>query len=97
MLDHLPRRAIKSEAVTTSGTDLVEKDVRQIFTMATGLRCTDNICGCTTTSQVPDDTDLASKIELLKIHQATVHSQGRAGAVRVLGVKAKIDRWTVVE
>ena len=46
--------------------------------MATGLRCTLDTCGYTTTNQVPDDTDLASKIELLKIHN-TVHTQGGAG------------------
>ena len=46
--------------------------------MATGLRCTHDTCGYTTTNQVPDDTDLASKIELLKIHN-TVHTQGGAG------------------
>ena len=59
--------------------------------MATGIRCTDNVCEYTTTSQVPDETDLDIKVRLLEVHQATVHPQGGAGAVRVPGVKAKMD------
>ena len=60
--------------------------------MATGLRCSVFTCQYTTTTQVPDDTDHASKIELLKIHQATVHQQGVASRDdRVTGVKAKMD------
>ena len=39
---------------------------------------------------MPDVTDLASKIELLKIHN-TVHTQGGAGTGHVPGVKAKMD------
>ena len=68
-----PSRVIKSEDAFTSGTDLVT-DMGQIFTMATGLSCPDNTCGYTTTTQVPDETDLASKIRLLKIHQDSVHT-----------------------
>ena len=59
--------------------------------MATGLRCPDNTCGYTTTTQVPDETDLNSKIELLKIHRDIIHPQGGASAGRVPGVKAKMD------
>ena len=58
--------------------------------MATGLRCTHTPCEYTTTSQVPDDTDLAMKIRLLEVHN-TVHTQGGAGAGHVPGVKAKMD------
>ena len=58
--------------------------------MATGLRCRHTPCEYTTTTQVPDVTDHASKIELLKIHN-TVHTQGGAGTGHVLGVKAKMD------
>ena len=59
--------------------------------MATGLRCTHTPCEYTTTSQVPDDTDLAMKIRLLEVHN-TVHTQGVADRDdRVPGVKAKMD------
>ena len=58
--------------------------------MATGLRCTHTPCEYTTTSQVPDDTDLVLKVKLLKVHN-TVHTQGGAGADHVPGVKAKMD------
>ena len=44
--------------------------------MAEGLLCSDTGCGYTTTTQVPDDTDLALKIKLLQIHQAVVHNGG---------------------
>ena len=50
-------------------------------------------CGYTTTTHVPDDTDVNSKIKLLELHQAAVHPQGEAGAGagRVPGIKAKMD------
>ena len=90
MSNNLPSCAIKSEDVITSGTDLVETDVRQIITMATGLRCTVHACEYNTTSQVPDATDLASKLQLLQIHTTGVHNAG-GGQVCMPGSKAKID------
>ena len=44
--------------------------------MAEGLPCSTTGCGYTTTTQVPDDTDLALKIQLLQIHTAAVHNGG---------------------
>ena len=44
--------------------------------MAGGLPCSTTGCGYTTTTQVPDDTDLAAKIQLLQIHTAAVHNGG---------------------
>ena len=70
----------------------VWRQLPSLFTMATGLRCPDNTCGYSTTTQVSDDTDLAFKIELLKIHRDIIHPPGGAGpADRVQGVKAKMD------
>ena len=39
---------------------------------------------------MPDDTDLAAKIQLLQIHTAAVHNSG-GGQVRTPGSKAKMD------
>ena len=58
--------------------------------MAEGLPCSDANCGYTTTSQVPDDTDLTAKIQLLQIHAATLHNGG-GGQGRTPGSKAKMD------
>ena len=58
--------------------------------MAPGLSCSDFTCQYTTTTQVPDDTDLASKIQLLQIHNSGVH-EGGGGQDCVQGVKAKMD------
>ena len=44
--------------------------------MAEGLPCSIAGCEYTTTTQVPDDTDLALKIKLLQIHMAAVHDTG---------------------
>ena len=64
----------------------------QISTMATVLSCPDNTCGYTTSTQVSDDADLPSKIELLKIHMGFFHPSGGAGRDnRVPGIKAKMD------
>ena len=52
--------------------------------MAEGLPCSTAGCEYTTTTQVPDDTDLALKIKLLQIHIAAVHSGG-GGQVRTPG------------
>ena len=60
------------------------------FTMATGLSCSVLHCQYTTTNQVPDETDLASKIQLLQIHASSVH-EGGGGQDRAQGVKAKMD------
>ena len=58
--------------------------------MATGLRCTVHACEYNTTSQVPDATDLASKLQLLQIHTTGVRNAG-VGQVRTPGSKAKMD------
>ena len=47
-------------------------------------------CGYTTTTQVPDGTDLASKIQLLQIHASSAHHTG-VEAARKPGSKAKMD------
>ena len=58
--------------------------------MATGLACTVPACGYTTDVQVPAESDMADKIQLLQIHTAAVHHDG--GAARTpQGVKAKMD------
>ena len=62
----------------------------QIFTMATGLRCTVDACEYNTDSQVPNDTDLPTKVQLLQIHAGSVHNSG-GGQVRTPGSKAKMD------
>ena len=66
-------------------------DMGQISTMATGLSCPDITCGYTTTTQVPDETDLTSKIELLRIHRDIIHPQGGASADHIQGLKAEMD------
>ena len=53
--------------------------LRQIFTMATGLRCTVLACEYNTASQVPDDTDLPIKVQLLQIHADGNHNVGAVG------------------
>ena len=53
------------------------------------MACTVATCGYNTSDQVPDETDVASKIQLLQIHASSVHQGGGAG--RVAGVKAKMD------
>ena len=58
--------------------------------MATGLRCTVLACEYNTNSQVPDDTDMATKVQLLQIHTASVHNSG-GGQVSTPGSKAKMD------
>ena len=58
--------------------------------MAEGLPCSIPNCGYTTTTQVPDETDLASKIQLLQIHASSAHHTG-VEAVRTPGSKAKMD------
>ena len=50
--------------------------------MATGLACSITDCGYITTTQVADDTDLASKIQLLQVHAPSAHNDG-GGAVQV--------------
>ena len=50
--------------------------------MATGLACSSDDCGYTTTTQVPDTTDLATKVQLLQMHTDAVHKEG-GGAVQV--------------
>ena len=61
----------------------------QNITMAAGLPCSVAACGYTTTTQVPDETDIAAKIQLLQIHASSIHHGGGAG--RAPGVKAKMD------
>ena len=58
--------------------------------MATGLRCTVHPCEYNTDSQVPADTDLNIKVQLLQIHNSGVH-EGGGGQVRTPGSKAKMD------
>ena len=58
--------------------------------MATGLACTVPACGYTTDVQVPAESDMSDKIQLLQIHTTAVHHDG--GAARTpQGVKAKMD------
>ena len=57
--------------------------------MATGLAYSVAACEYTTTAQVPDETDIASKIQLFQIHASSVHQGG--GAARTPGVKAKME------
>ena len=54
--------------------------------MATGLRCTVDACEYNTDSQVPNDTDLPTKVQLLQIHAGSVHNDG-GGQVRTPGSK----------
>ena len=56
---------------------------------APGLACSVPTCTYTTTDTVPDDTDIASKIQLLQIHTSAAHQGG--AATRAPGVKAKMD------
>ena len=56
---------------------------------APGLACSVPTCTYTTTDTVPDDTDIASKIQLLQIHTSAAHQGGPA--TRAPGVKAKMD------
>ena len=51
--------------------------------MTTGLRCPVGACVYNTASQVPDDTDLPIKIQLLQIHADGVHNVGAVGQDRV--------------
>ena len=46
--------------------------------------CFTSGCGYTTTTQVPDDTEIAIKLQLLQIHIAAVHNGG-GGQVRTPG------------
>ena len=59
-----------------------------ILTMATGLSCSVAACTYSTTTQVPDETDIAAKIQLLQIDASSVHQGGGAGHAQV--VKAKM-------
>ena len=58
--------------------------------MATGLRCTVHACEYNTDSQVPADTDLNIKVQLLQIHNSGVH-EGGGGQVHTPGSKARMD------
>ena len=64
--------------------------------MTTGLRCTVHPCEYNTDSQVPADTDFNIKVQLLQIHEGSVH-KGGGGQVRMPGSKAKMDTTTIKE
>ena len=59
--------------------------------MATGMPCSYGDCNYTTTSQVPDDTDFAVKVQLLVSHQDRCPAGGGGSAAPATGVKAKMD------
>ena len=64
--------------------------------MTTGLGCTIHPCEYNTDSQVPADTDFNIKVQLLQIHEDSVHNGG-GGEVCTPGSKAKMDTFTVKE
>ena len=88
MLDHLPSRVIKSEDVTTFGTNLVDRITN---TTADGKAFSIANCRYITTTKVPDDTEMQYKLQLLQlqmkelqIHTTGVHNTG-GGQVRATG------------
>ena len=72
------------EEPCTSSTMSVIDTAHSTNGMAEGLLCPTTGCGYTTTTHVPDDTDLAAKIQLLQVHIAAVHNGG-GGQVRTPG------------
>ena len=69
--------------------------------MATGLACSVTDCGYTTTTQVPDDTDPATRVQFLQLqmqelqmHTDAVHKEG-GGAVQVTKQDYYCMKWSI--
>ena len=70
-------------ATTIAEVECPYANCQYVTTMTTGLRCPVGACVYNTAFQVPDDTDLPIKVQLLQIHADSVHNVGAVGQDRV--------------